>query len=61
MTIILPYGGRKQLAKELKVSIAFISACLNDRKGGPKSNLVRKMAIERGGHVFDPNRARRAE
>ena len=58
-TIMLPHGERVKLAKDLGVSRQCVFDALTGRRDTAVSRKLRKVAIERGGVEFDPDRRKR--
>lgn len=54
-TIILPYGERKRLAKEFNTSTVTVYSALTYKTDSPLAKMIRKAALERGGHIFPPS------
>lgn len=53
MTILLPHGEKTKIAKELKTSYVTVNSALKGITKSAKANIIRKVAIERGGQVYN--------
>ncbi|MDL2251745.1 hypothetical protein LJC12_02730 [Odoribacter sp. OttesenSCG-928-J03] len=53
MEIMLPIGGRKALAVEFNVSRITVWKALTGRSNSLKARMIRKVALEKGGKVYE--------
>lgn len=53
MTILLPHGEKTRIAKDLGTSYVTVNSALKGITKSARANMIRKMAIERGGQVYN--------
>ena len=54
--IILPHGGRTQLAKDFKTTYPTVCSALNYKTDSNFARMLRKAARERGGYEYHPTK-----